>query len=135
VQAARAAGLPVTISFTVETDGRLRGGPSLAQAISEVDGHAGPDYFMVNCAHPTHIAPALAEPGPWRQRIRGLRYNASAQSHAELDQATDLDDGDPRLLAGQHAQLATLLPPVPVLGGCCGTDTRHVAALWAAGSC
>ena len=131
VQAARAAGLPVTISFTVETDGRLAGGLSLAQAISEVDGHAGPDYFMVNCAHPTHIAPALAEPGPWRQRILGLRYNASAKSHAELDQATGLDDGDPRLLASQHAQLVPLLPPVPVLGGCCGTDTRHVAALWA----
>jgi S-methylmethionine-dependent homocysteine/selenocysteine methylase len=131
VQAARAAGLPVTISFTVETDGRLAGGLSLAQAINEVDGHAGPDYFMVNCAHPTHIAPALAEPGPWRQRILGLRYNASAKSHAELDQATGLDDGNPRLLAGQHAQLAPLLPPVTVLGGCCGTDTRHVAALWA----
>jgi homocysteine S-methyltransferase len=131
VQAARGVGLPVTISFTVETDGRLPGGPSLAQAISEVDGRAGPDYFMVNCAHPTHIAPALAEPGPWRQRIRGLRYNASAKSHAEFDQATDLDDGDPRLLADQHAQLASLLPSIPVLGGCCGTDTRHVAALWA----
>jgi len=131
VQAARAAGLPVTISFTVETDGRLPGGLSLAQAIGDVDRHAGPDYFMVNCAHPTHIAPALAEPGPWRQRIRGLRYNASAKSHAELDEATD--DGNPRLLADQHAQLAPLLPSVPVLGGCCGTDTRHVAALWAVG--
>jgi homocysteine S-methyltransferase len=134
VRAARAAGLPVTISFTVETDGRLPGGLPLAQAISEVDGHAGPDYFMVNCAHPTHIAPALAEPGSWRQRILGLRYNASAKSHAELDEADGLDDGDPQLLAGQHAQIAPLLPPVPVLGGCCGTDTRHVAALWAARS-
>jgi homocysteine S-methyltransferase len=133
VQAARAAGLPVTISFTVETDGRVPGGLPLARAISEVDRHADPDYFMVNCAHPTHIALALAEPGPWRQRIRGLRYNASAKSHAELDEASDLDEGNPRLLAGQHAQLAPLLPPVPVLGGCCGTDTRHVAALWAAG--
>jgi homocysteine S-methyltransferase len=132
VQAARAAGLPVTISFTVETDGRLPGGRPLARAISEVDSHAGPDYFMVNCAHPTHIALALAEPGPWRQRIRGLRYNASAKSHAELDEATDLDEGNPRLLARQHAQLAPLLPPVPVLGGCCGTDAHHVAALWSA---
>ena len=132
VQAARAAGLPVTISFTVETDGRLAGGLPLAQAISEVDGHAGPDYFMVNCAHPIHIAPALAEPGSWPRRIAGLRYNASAKSHAELDQATGLHDGNPWLLADQHVQLGQLLPPVPVLGGCCGTDTRHVAALWAA---
>jgi homocysteine S-methyltransferase len=134
VQAACAVGLPVTISFTVETDGRLAGGLPLAQAVSEVDSHASPDYFVVNCAHPSHIAPALAEPGAWRQRIRGLRYNASAKSHAELDEAADLDDGNPRLLADQHAQLvAPLLPALPVLGGCCGTDTRHVAALWDAG--
>jgi len=133
VRAARAAGLPVAISFTVETDGRLAGGIPLARAITEVDDAAGPDYFMVNCAHPSHIAPALAEPGGWRQRIAGVRYNASAKSHAELDQATGLDDGDPRLLAAGHAQLVPLLPRLSVVGGCCGTDARHVAALWGAG--
>ena len=133
VQAARAAGLPETISFTVATDGRLPGGPSLAQAIAEVDDAAGPDYFMVNCAHPTHIEPALAEPGPWRERLVGVRYNASAKSHAELDQATELDEGSPRLLAAAHAQLSPLLPRLSVVGGCCGTDARHVAALWRAG--
>ena len=130
VQAARAAGLPVTISFTVETDGRLPGGLSLAQAITEVDDAGGPDYFMVNCAHPTHIEPALAEPGPWRERLVGVRYNASAKSRAELDQATELDDGSPRLLAAAHAQLSPLLPRLSVVGGCCGTDARHVATLW-----
>lgn len=133
VRAARAAGLPVTISFTVETDGRLPGGLPLARAITDVDDAGGPDYFMVNCAHPTHIQPALAEPGRWRERLRGIRYNASAKSHAELDQATDLDDGNPQLLAEAHAQLKPLLPRLSVLGGCCGTDTRHVAALWDAG--
>ena len=80
VRVARAAGLPVTISFTVETDGRLPGGLSLARAITEVDDAAGPDYFMVNCAHPTHIEPALAEPSPWRERLAGVRYNASAKA-------------------------------------------------------
>ena len=133
VRAARAAGLPVAISFTVETDGRLAGGIPLARAITEVDDAAGPDYFMVNCAHPSHIAPALAEPGGWRERIAGVRYNASAKSHAELDQDTGLDDGDPRLLAAGHAQLVPLLPRLSVVGGCCGTDARHVAALWGAG--
>jgi len=132
VRAARAAGLPVAISFTVETDGRLAGGIPLARAITEVDDAAGPDYFMVNCAHPSHIAPALAEPGGWRERIAGVRYNASAKSHAELDQDTGLDDGDPRLLAAGHAQLVPLLPRLSVVGGCCGTDARHVAALWRA---
>ena len=130
VQAARAAGLPVAISFTVETDGQLPGGIPLARAIAEVDDAARPDYFMVNCAHPAHIGPALAEPGGGRDRIAGVRYNASAKSHAELDQATDLDDGDPQLLAAAHAQLVPLLPRLSVVGGCCGTDARHVAALW-----
>jgi homocysteine S-methyltransferase len=129
VQAAHAAGLPVAISFTVETDGRLPSGAPLAQAITEVDA-AGPDYFLVNCAHPTHAEPALAEPGRWRERIVGVRYNASAKSHAELDQATELDDGDPRLLAAAHHRLTPLLPRLAILGGCCGTDARHVAALW-----
>ena len=132
VRAARAAGVPVAISFTVETDGRLPGGIPLAQAITDVDDAARPDYFMVNCAHPAHIVPALAEPGGWRERIAGLRYNASTKSHAELDQATDLDDGNPRLLAAAHAQLVPLLPRLSVVGGCCGTDARHVAALWRA---
>jgi len=133
VRASRAAGLPVTISFTVETNGRLPGGLSLAQAITEVDDAAGPDYFMVNCAHPTHIKPALAEPGSWRERLAGVRYNASAKSHTELDQATELDEGSPRLLAAAHAQLSPLLPRLSVVGGCCGTDARHVAALWSTG--
>ncbi len=133
VRAARAAGLPVSISFTVETDGALPGGLPLARAITEVDEAAGPDYFMVNCAHPSHIEPALAEPGSWRERIAAVRYNASAKSHAELDEATDLDDGDPRLLAAAHTKLVPLLPRLSVIGGCCGTDARHVAALWGSG--
>jgi S-methylmethionine-dependent homocysteine/selenocysteine methylase len=130
VQAARAADLPVAISFTVETDGRLPSGAALARAITEVDQAASPDYFLVNCAHPAHIATALATPGTWRQRIMGMRYNASVRSHAELDEATELDDGNPRLLATAHNELIPLLPPLSIVGGCCGTDARHVAALW-----
>jgi homocysteine S-methyltransferase len=132
-QAARAAGLPAAISFTLETDGTLPSGDSLAQAIEAVDEAERPEYFMVNCAHPTHILPALAEPGPWRERIAGLRYNASAKSHAELDEAEELDEGDPQLLASVHGQLRELLPRLTVVGGCCGTDTRHIAALWDVG--
>jgi S-methylmethionine-dependent homocysteine/selenocysteine methylase len=130
VQAARAAGLPVAISFTVETDGQLPGGVPLAQAITTVDASAAPDYFLVNCAHPAHIQPGLARPGGWRDRILGMRYNASPKSHVELDEATELDDGDPALLATAHQRLKPLLPRMPILGGCCGTDARHVAALW-----
>jgi homocysteine S-methyltransferase len=126
VRAARSAGLPVAISFTVETDGRLADGHTLGAAIDAVDA----DYFLVNCAHPDHVERGLAESAGHRHRIAGLRYNASPKSHAELDEATDLDDGDPGALAAGHRRLEPLLPHLSILGGCCGTDARHVAALW-----
>jgi len=127
---AREVGLPVAISFTVETDGRLPSGPTLARAIETVDREAPPDYYLVNCAHPRHIEAGLAEPGAWRDRVMGLRVNASTRSHAELDDATELDEGDPRALAQDHKRLMPLLPRLSIIGGCCGTDARHVAALW-----
>ncbi|HEY1321959.1 MAG TPA: homocysteine S-methyltransferase family protein [Streptosporangiaceae bacterium] len=130
VRAADAAGVPAAISFTTETDGRLPGGKSLAEAITRVDAAARPAYFQVNCAHPVHVAAAMAEPGGWRERIRGVRYNASTRSHAELDEAEDLDEGDIGWLADRHRQLAGHLPALAIVGGCCGTDARHVDALW-----
>jgi S-methylmethionine-dependent homocysteine/selenocysteine methylase len=131
VRAALEAGLPAVISFTVETDGRLPSGQGLAEAIGEVDAetHAGAAYFMVNCAHPTHFAGVLEEDEPWTGRIRGLRANASTKSHAELDDADELDEGDPADLAARHAALVAQLPNLTVLGGCCGTDHRHVTAI------
>jgi S-methylmethionine-dependent homocysteine/selenocysteine methylase len=130
VRAADAVDVPVAVSFTVETDGRLPGGPSLAEAVSRVDALAPPTYFQVNCAHPTHIAAGLAGTSGWQERLLGMRYNASTRSHAELDEATELDEGDPVLLRTSHEQLAGSLPALRILGGCCGTDARHVAALW-----
>jgi len=130
VRAARAAGLPVAVSFTVETDGRLPSGTTLAAAVTAVDAEAPPDYFMVNCAHPAHVAPGLAEEGAWRSRIVGMRANASALSHQELDAATELDEGDPAELARAQRDLRPSLPNLTLLGGCCGTDARHVAAMW-----
>jgi homocysteine S-methyltransferase len=130
VRAARSTGLPVSVSFTVEKDGRLPDGTPLATAIDEVDAEGGPDYFMVNCAHPTHIAPGLADTGKWRSRILGLRANASACSHEELDAATELDEGDPVELSAAQDALRPHLPNLALVGGCCGTDARHVAAMW-----
>jgi len=129
--AARAAGLPVVISFTVETDGRLPSGQSLREAIEQVDAEtaAAPAYFMVNCAHPTHFQHVVAADGVWKSRIRGLRANASKLSHAELDQAEELDEGNPAELAGEYVALRAQLPRLSVLGGCCGTDHRHVEAM------
>jgi S-methylmethionine-dependent homocysteine/selenocysteine methylase len=130
VRAARAAGLPVAVSFTVEQDGRLPDGTPLSEAITTVDAEAAPDYFMVNCAHPSHIAQALTTAGDWCSRVVGLRANASARSHEELDTATDLDEGDPVELARAQDALRPRLPNLALVGGCCGTDARHVAAMW-----
>ena len=130
-QAARDAGLPAVISFTLETDGRLPNGQGLGEAIEEVDEATGgaPSYYMINCAHPTHFEDVLATDAPWRDRIRGLRANASTMSHDELDEAEELDDGDPADLGVRYAALRSRLPNLNVLGGCCGTDHRHVAAI------
>jgi homocysteine S-methyltransferase len=136
VRAAREVGVPVAISFTVETDGRLPEGTSLAQAVAAVDAAAAPEYFLVNCAHPTHVEGGLAdepgEAGDWRERILGLRCNASRKSHADLDEATELDEGDPAELSDAQRRLGPKLPRLSIVGGCCGTDARHVAALWSA---
>jgi homocysteine S-methyltransferase len=130
VRAARAAGLPVAVSFTVELDGRLPDGTPLPTAVAEVDAEAAPDYFMINCAHPSHIAPGVAIGGDWRARVVGLRANASTRSHEELDAATELDEGDPVELARAQDALRPILPNLALIGGCCGTDARHVAAMW-----
>jgi homocysteine S-methyltransferase len=121
----------VVISFTVETDGRLPSGQELGDAIRLVDDETGgaPAYYMVNCAHPTHFEDVVAGDGRWRERIRGLRANASTKSHAELDEATELDEGDPADLGARYAGLRERLPELNVLGGCCGTDHRHVGEI------
>ncbi len=130
VRAARKASMPVAISFTLETDGRLPTGQGLGDAIREVDAAttAAPAYYMINCAHPTHFEGTLAG-GDWLGRLRGLRANASRRSHQELNEAPDLDDGDPVELAGQYLDLIRRHPQINVLGGCCGTDHRHVEAI------
>ena len=130
-QAASDAGLPSVISFTLETDGRLPNGQGLGEAIEAVDEATGgaPAYYMINCAHPTHFDDVLATDEPWRDRIRGLRANASTMSHDELDEAEELDDGDPADLGARYAALRSRLPNLNVLGGCCGTDHRHVVAI------
>lgn len=127
-RAARRAGLPVAISFTTETDGKLPTGQTLKEAIEQVDTatEAYPSYYMINCAHPTHFESVLAPGGSWVERILGLRANASRRSHAELNEAPDLDAGNPAELGQEYAALKNQLQHLKVLGGCCGTDHRHI---------
>ncbi|APG47160.1 homocysteine S-methyltransferase family protein [Phaeobacter porticola] len=130
VRAARRFTIPVVISFTVETDGKLPTGTSLEEAIVEVDaateGYAA--YFMINCAHPEHFNSVLEEK-PWMQRVKGIVANASRCSHAELDEAEELDDGNPTDLAQQLVDIRRRYPHIQVLGGCCGTDMRHMGMI------
>lgn len=125
--AAREQRMPVAISFTVETDARLPGGESLQEAIAAVDAATDgyPAYYMVNCAHPTHFEHGLPS-GPELQRLRGIRANASKCSHAELDNSTELDAGNPQEFGEDYRRLRELLPALTVVGGCCGTDHRHI---------
>ncbi|MGJ0390663.1 homocysteine S-methyltransferase family protein [Microbacterium sp. CGR1] len=128
IRAAREAGVDVEISFTVETDGLLASGRTLAATVAEVDAAEAPDGYFLNCAHPDHFDRALdAETA---RRIIGIRPNASRLSHAELDESETLDDGDPVELAERVTALLERMPSVRVIGGCCGTDSRHVAAMW-----
>jgi S-methylmethionine-dependent homocysteine/selenocysteine methylase len=133
-QAARAANMPLALSFTVETDGKLPSGQSLAEAIDRVDAQSDeyPVYYMINCAHPSHFEHVLDELGSKVRRVHGLRANASRRSHAQLDASSDLDAGDPHELGGEYRVLARKLPALTVVGGCCGTDDRHVSAIAAA---
>ncbi len=134
VRAAGVANMPVVIGFTVETDGRLPDGRTLGEAIEsvEADDSPSPAYYMINCAHPTHFEKVLDPGAAWVGRIRELRANASAMSHAELDNSTEIDEGNPAELAEQHRALCKVLPNLNIVGGCCGTDHRHVDAIFQA---
>lgn len=126
--AAENAAIPVAISFTVETDGRLPDGTTLKEAIAAVDSATSraPVYYMINCAHPSHFDHVLDAGEPWTDRIFGIRANASCKSHAELDEAEELDDGDPAEFGRLYVDLRDKLRNLSVVGGCCGTDHRHI---------
>jgi homocysteine S-methyltransferase len=130
-RAAAEAGLPCVISFTTETDGRLPSGQTLGAAIAEIDAATGssPDFYMINCAHPDHFSAALEAGETWLDRLGGVRANASRLSHAELDEATELDAGDIAEFGALHRALRERYPGLTVIGGCCGTDDRHIAAI------
>lgn len=127
-RAAQQADTPVAISFTLETDGKLPTGQTLRAALEQVDNATSsyPSYYMINCAHPTHFDNVLAVEEPWVRRIHGLRANASRMSHAELNEAPELDDGNAAELGREYADLRQRFEHLNVMGGCCGTDHRHI---------
>jgi homocysteine S-methyltransferase len=130
-RAAAVNDMPCAISFTLETDGRLPSGWNLGEAIEHVDAatNGAPAYYMVNCTHPIHLQPGLDAGAPWMRRLRGFCANASSKSHAELDQATELDEGDPIDLGARYRALRKSIPSLSIVGGCCGTDGAHLEAI------
>ena len=129
--AAKTHQMPVALSFTLETDGRLPSGQHLRDAITRVDAASDsyPAYYQINCAHPSHFEHIFGEGGAWLERIRGLRANASRKSHAELDESTGLDAGNPEELGQSYQLLRKQLTKLSLIGGCCGTDHRHISAM------
>jgi len=132
-RAAQQVDIPVVISFTLETDGRLPSGQPLGDAIEEVDQETqnGPAYYMINCAHPSHFKHVLQTDAVWKERIHAVRANASCKSHAELDESEELDSGNPEELGNEYIDLVKLLPNLNIFGGCCGTDIRHLRKICA----
>jgi S-methylmethionine-dependent homocysteine/selenocysteine methylase len=127
-RAAKEVGMPIVISFTVETDGKLPTGQTLKEAIELVDEATQntPAYYMVNCAHPSSFAHTLIPDEPWTRRIHGIKGNASKKSHAELDKSEELDAGNPVEFGEDYRALLYKLKNLNVFGGCCGTDYRHI---------
>lgn len=117
-RAAHRAGLPLSMSFMVNAEGRINSGPTLAEAIQAVDGEAGdarPDFYGINCSHPVEFSAAL-DGGPWLDRIRSLRPNASTAEKQALCESDELDAGDPVELGGQARDISTRLPQVDIWG-------------------
>jgi S-methylmethionine-dependent homocysteine/selenocysteine methylase len=131
VKAAKKHSIPVVISYTVETDGKLPSGQTLEEAITTLDRLTSDyvSYYMINCAHPDHFSGVLDPTSTWAKRIKGLRANASTKSHAELDESETLDVGDKDLLAKRYQELRSLLPNLNIIGGCCGTDHTHLGKI------
>jgi S-methylmethionine-dependent homocysteine/selenocysteine methylase len=129
--AAKDLKVPVIISYTVETDGCLPCGENLGDAIIRIDQESDnyPLYYMINCAHPSHFIEKIAGDHHWKERIKGIRANASCKSHAELDESTELDIGDIEDLGLWHRKLKLQLPYLSVFGGCCGTDASHISSI------
>lgn len=124
VLAAQAARVPAAVSFTVGADGRLFDGSTLADAIAEVDAATGGAAvgFLVNCAHPSEVLRGMDAVAGGSDRIIGFRLNAAR--HGE-----DGPGDGPHEFAAGVAGLRSLAPNATVLGGCCGTDAPHIAAV------
>ena len=131
IRAAKGAGMPIGVSLTLTPEGRLRSGPTLREAVETVDevtaGAAA--WFGTNCSHPLEFEPAIADAGPWLDRLRYIRPNAAKMDKIALCSLGHLEDGDPEELGEQMGDVVRRLPRADIIGGCCGTDERHLSEI------
>jgi len=128
LRAADRIGLPLSVSLTLDSSCRLKSGPTLAEAITEIDAQAGdaaPEFYMVNCSHPLEYEPAL-ENQDWIRRLRGVRPNASKMEKLALCKLGHIEEGDPVELGSQVRDLSKRYPHMDIFGGCCGTGHNHL---------
>jgi len=127
-RAATTIGVPLTVSLTVNSNGRLKSGPTVAEAVKSIDAEAGksaPAFYMLNCSHPVEFEPALTE-GAWLERLRGFRPNASKMEKIALCKLGHLEEGNPVELGRLMGDLARRIPHMDIWGGCCGTGETHL---------
>ncbi|GFE58961.1 homocysteine S-methyltransferase family protein [Geobacter sp. AOG1] len=129
-----ATGQPYVLSFVVRPEGTLLDGTPLKDAIAAIDATVTPPplAYMINCTHVSFARAALTHEAHSsalvRQRVIGLLANTAALSPEDLNDSTSLVEEDPeafgRSVAGLHRELG-----LKILGGCCGTDDRHIRSL------
>ena len=131
VRAAKNIGVPLGVSLTLTTESRLRSGPTLKQAVETIDEQTdgAAAWFGTNCSHPLEFEPAISETGVWTERLRYIRPNASRMEKIALCKLGHLEDGNPIELGQQMGDVAQRFPKMDILGGCCGTDERHLGEI------
>ena len=133
-RALAATGKPYIISFLTRSEGTMLDGTPLKDVISKIDTDVNPKpiAYMVNCTHTSFFKSAMMHAAhssaTVRKRIAGLFANTAALKPEELDNSEELVEEDPQTfgksVAGLHTELG-----MKILGGCCGTDDRHIDSL------
>jgi homocysteine S-methyltransferase len=126
--------IPYVISFVIRPDGTLLDGTPLHRAIDQIDSTTEhpPFFYLINCVHPSVFARGLGRETEIsksiRKRVLGLQANTSSRSPEELDGLEQLDGSDPDKFAEEMLDLHHQFG-IKVIGGCCGTDHRHIHAI------
>jgi S-methylmethionine-dependent homocysteine/selenocysteine methylase len=129
-RAAKAVGIPLGLYFTLNSKGTLGSGPTLKEAVESVEEitQGAPSYYGLNCSHPLEFMESL-EDGDWLKRVRSIRPNAVRMEKVALCKLGHLEDGDPEELGQQMGDIRQKFPQMDILGGCCGTDERHLGEI------